>query len=91
MLMNKFSAVETVLYFSLSILCQALAKISYKARGTRATNSEVFSGLTVKLTVILDASLAKEIQIVPVHFTFSYLSGTAVGQGNLTVASYSSI
>lgn len=34
-------------------------------------------------------SVAKEVQTVPVHFTFSYLSGTAVGQENLTVESYS--
>lgn len=53
-MLNRFSTVERILYSFLSILCQALAKISYKVRRTRIKNSEVFSELTVKLAVILD-------------------------------------
>lgn len=88
-LMNKFSAVETILYSSWSIMCQALPKISYKARGT----SKKFRGVfRIKCEISCDSgclSLTKEVQISTC--VYSYLSGTAIGHRNLTVESYSII
>lgn len=88
MLMNKFSAVETILYSSLRILYQALLKLQ-----GQKDKSKKFQGIfRINCEISCDSgclSLAMEVQTVPVNFTFLYLPGTALGQGNLTVESYS--
>lgn len=58
-----------------------------KLQGQRAKSEKCCSVFRINCEISWDSgclSLAKEVQTVPVHFTFSYLSGTAIGQGHLT-------